>query len=190
MEGLKFSIKMPSKEKWDGMFDDMQDYFSDEMVWVTRGCGQLAKTTVEGLTPRDTGETARRWFVTELGRGSHRGRFLGFTVVLDHPWNYPGAKNAAGKLMNRGDKSVLTDLEYGTRPHDIPVPSGILSFVSRKTGGRVFFNMKNRGNVVKHPGTKAYGFLRMTAAIVQRVFEGMGEQVASNIVAKMNARQP
>lgn len=185
--GMTFSIKLPQTAKWVAHLDELQDAFAEQMVVVTRQAGQVALTAAQEFTPKATGETARLWKLVELGRGSHRGRYLGFTVTLDHPFNYQGATHPrTGKPVNRGDKSLLTDLEYGTKPHDIPVPGGILSFVDRATGDKVVRNLKNRGNIVKHPGTKAYGMLRKAAAISKRTFEDLAADMVDRLLAKLN----
>lgn len=192
--GLTMQLKFPATKEWLDRMEDVKVGAAEEVEKVCTDAAEIARSMLEELTPKDTGATARLWEVVVQGWGnglkkSHRGRFgpplSSFVVRIDHPYNKANARSpVTGEKVNAKGFNLLEALEYGTRPHTISAIGGLgksnkpLSF---KVGGKWISTY-----IVKHPGTKAYGMVRKTSAIVQRIFENAASTILDRVLAKLN----
>lgn len=123
----------------------------DEVVQITE---YVALPRLKELTPKDTGETAARWFVVHIPRTGE------WTSTIRHQWNEPGVIHPRhDRTVNDGKFNLLEALEYGTKPHKIQASRApLLHFWWKRMGRWV------RTFSVYHPGNRAYNFFRPTEA--------------------------
>lgn len=152
--------------------------YTPRMQKATRWALRLLK----GRTPKATGRMAEGWKLWEM-TGSPKGRVpyaarLYNVYAEGQRWRYSSRRFAARstnletRRINTKRIAVRTDgrlvlrvLEFGSRPHIIRPAHvtasgkpGFLAFVPRGGSQTVFTRM------VRHPGTKPYGMIRLTTA--------------------------
>jgi hypothetical protein len=111
---------------------------------------------VAGMTPWDTGATAMGWETKSFG-GGMKGRSGYLGVVRNRLAQGRGKRAEFYKML-------LNVLEYGSTPHPIPLQAK----TDADDPAFLYFEDDNgrliRKRQVQHPGTKAYGMVRKTAA--------------------------
>lgn len=127
------------------------DSLADQMAFtVNNGVRRIAENAAEKLRQKTPGDTLpQRWTVRRLDRPGG----VGYEVLNTDPRAYADVRLSDGRVTN-----LLEMLEYGTRPHEIRAKKAkALAFFWPAVGANVFVQS------VKHPGTRAYGMVRIVA---------------------------
>lgn len=206
-----FTIQVPDDRKWREMFAAFEDDVTKEMMEIVRDTARNTLDYLKRTTPRGKGaprfgrHLGSMWFTKELGKGSHRGRYLGFSVVIDHPFNTPNLVmvevnpvpgNRVGRhiLVNDGKRSILTDLEYGTQTHDVAVnanpsyekfgPQKKVHSLHFRIGGMDIFRARARPKGI----TKTVGFGRRAASVGGAIFSIAARTLVDRLAAKYSSK--
>jgi len=112
---------MPAMPKLRDKLRALKAALVAEVDQIMRSVAIVALARIKSLTPEDTGRTAAGWFIKVIGGGGKGGAGTSL-IVIDHPFNKPGAKHPITRklvngLVNGKDFNLLEALEFGTRAH-------------------------------------------------------------------------
>ncbi len=184
-----FSIKTPNLPKFAGRMSQLGRRAETGVILLLSKTAHRAVARVRQLTPRHHSVTAVLWDLKEINRPSSPPGKAGkraYFAALTHPFMKVGAKHPITKEVVNGvnpatgkDWSLLEGLEYGTQAHLI-IPRVYSGGPPRKVKGKkrkgaqptaLRFQIGGRWvstKVVAHPGTKAYGMVRIAQAEANR----------------------
>lgn len=179
-------MKITGASELDADLVKLRERVAVEVVEAAAQAAVAAMKIARELTPVESGRSRDGWFVRVIGGFSGKSRGMPL-VVLDHEFNHRGKFPRTGPL----GYSLLDILEFGSRAHEITPTSSRSTRLGRglkaaRNQGARFLRFVAGGDLVftrrvSHPGTKAYGMLRRTTPIAQRMFNTLAQNALNKL---------